>query len=720
MSRHDTPTEKHSRNPLFRLLACDLLDAFILTLSIHPELAHVKDKKDQSILHWAVKKNRTEIVELLCRFNVDINAQTRQGLTALHLAAMQGNEDIFKSLIKCGANVETTANNGNTLLYFSILGKSNLIVKMILKSKPNLNDSANKRALRRAIIDEHSEIVDLLLDYGFEINGSSHNDKKLLYAIVANGYKRILEHLLRHGTRVDLERNFLKKSLLHTAVDHKQTEIVSVLLRHGANINAKDTYGRTPLTYALNTRNFDIATLLIGSKSKIKRKTDQLIRSLDIKNKQLTEDKELEIIEFALKHNFDLNQISRKGELLLQGLIRRNRLVVIETLLGRFDLTTRVKNGLQPMHLVALESNLELMELFNQKQIDLNAPDRCGMTPLHCAISCGNTEAVKKLFKFGADINLPDCKGNTPMHAAVHRGDISMADILLQNGAKVNEKNKNGSTPLHIAVYKELVDLTNLLLHYDADPNSQDNQGYTPLHYACNQPSIAIDILLHYGANINITSKSGHSPIDVVCSDRLTIGKRSKLNSYISDFEVYFAEFDVIEPNDFDMYGYFLSTAQRRKGLHAIKTQIVKLKCANFPVSDYNRRCVAGKLQSYEAQCHKEWEQLHRTIFCKHLTYFNIMTEPMNKLAKNRTIEWIIPTSMKQQFPIYIGLIMRKVKQIRVRSMLYENARLNLQIVLPNLPQLIIDEILSYFSNYDLKVIVGMKNVVPIHFIVNH
>ena len=63
------------------------------------------DTQSQTVLHVASKSASLEIVDLLVKHKVDINANDVDGFTPLHLAAMYGNIQVVKKLVELDADV---------------------------------------------------------------------------------------------------------------------------------------------------------------------------------------------------------------------------------------------------------------------------------------------------------------------------------------------------------------------------------------------------------------------------------------------------------------------------------------------------------------------------------------------------------------------------------------------------------------------------------------
>ncbi|XP_073231780.1 ankyrin repeat domain-containing protein SOWAHC-like [Porites lutea] len=66
----------------------------------------------QTALHWAAKKGRKDVAEILLNTGMEVNTKSVRGYTALHLAVIHNHENIIISLLDCGADVEARDYSG--------------------------------------------------------------------------------------------------------------------------------------------------------------------------------------------------------------------------------------------------------------------------------------------------------------------------------------------------------------------------------------------------------------------------------------------------------------------------------------------------------------------------------------------------------------------------------------------------------------------------------
>lgn len=105
-------------------------------------------------LMWAVRNNNVEmpyetylevameIVNMLLKNGVEINAQNEEGRTALMYAVSEGSKELTEILIKNGANVNLKDINGDTALIIAIGNENEEISELLIKSGANTNDKS--------------------------------------------------------------------------------------------------------------------------------------------------------------------------------------------------------------------------------------------------------------------------------------------------------------------------------------------------------------------------------------------------------------------------------------------------------------------------------------------------------------------------------------------------------------------------------------------------
>ncbi|WP_353274418.1 ankyrin repeat domain-containing protein [Wolbachia endosymbiont (group B) of Hofmannophila pseudospretella] len=157
-----------------------------------------------------------------------------------------------------------------TLLMIAAENGHTNIVEILLKKGADVNkkDSYGPTALHLAAKNGHTNIVEILVEKGADVNVRDHHANTVLYLATNNGHEGIVEILLEKGANVNGKSSFGVVPL-HLAASSGCESVVKVLLQAEANVNAVDKNGKTPVDYA-KSKNVIKALLEAGGGSFLK------------------------------------------------------------------------------------------------------------------------------------------------------------------------------------------------------------------------------------------------------------------------------------------------------------------------------------------------------------------------------------------------------------------------------------------------------------------
>ena len=185
-------------------------------------------------IHKAVINNQLTIVDILLRKGANIEAECETfSETPICYAIRSGSTEMVETLLRNGAKIDRA--NRRTGIYpieNAILCNNKEILEILLKTKLNLNQSLFKTLLHETVFGGNVELVEMLIDYGLEVN--SHFSRT-------------------GGTLIHFAINHIQNgfSALHVAVKREQHSIIEILLKNGAKVDLRNGDNRTSLHMAI-------------------------------------------------------------------------------------------------------------------------------------------------------------------------------------------------------------------------------------------------------------------------------------------------------------------------------------------------------------------------------------------------------------------------------------------------------------------------------------
>lgn len=194
-----------------------------LESGISPNLTN---KHRWSLLHFASRYGKTEIVKLLIDYGADVNAQSETGVSSLMLAALLRHEEVVTLLLDKNANTDAKDDLGETPLMKAAISGNQVILKAILDKGGAVNQVSLKG--HTALMLAPPKITAFLLDAGAKVD-----------AVDQRGYTALM-----------------------FAVNYRQGEKVRLLLKANAHLNVRAKDNATALSIATKTNFLEAISLL--------------------------------------------------------------------------------------------------------------------------------------------------------------------------------------------------------------------------------------------------------------------------------------------------------------------------------------------------------------------------------------------------------------------------------------------------------------------------
>ena len=384
-----------------------------------------RNNYDGTVLHYAVRKNDKNIIELLLKNNAKINSKDNEGWTPLHSAVRYSNDtSVIQTLIDHGADVYMKADKGYSALHLAYYNKNDEIIPVIEKillenTDVSVKDENGITALHDAagLSKNSSWIVKYFIEKGADINAKDNSGNTPLHYAAKNDQQHSVKHMIKNGANIN-ELNNSNANALTEAVFNGSRTCMDYLLKQGAVIN-KDFELKDSIC-------FDLITIY----------------------------KNTEIIKIAFLYEPNLNAKNADGKTLLQISKEQGKDEIFEFLASPYRLQTLLRykrdneafeimksdademqildeNGKSVLHFAVRNNNLEMVNYICKEAAELiPLKDNRGRSALFDAVLYNSYDAGKKLINEGADPYVPDNQGSSAYFLAQQRNDEEWIHIL--------------------------------------------------------------------------------------------------------------------------------------------------------------------------------------------------------------------------------------------------------------------------------------------------
>ncbi|XP_074662697.1 uncharacterized protein LOC141915168 [Tubulanus polymorphus] len=509
-----------------------------------------RDKRGNTYIHLLAAVYQPNIFHILISAGVDINIQNKHGNTPLHNSALAGISFNVPLLMMAGAN--TTLRNKDGKLACDLPTKNGTWKKLYELYQPGLFEcvdnhdvhnfkqllhkwcrydaSRDGRTLRQhAASKQFHDIVGIIDSHQYTLN--------CIYGVLEHDVKKVKEALKKTSCKVNyLNEGHGKKHILQYAIDMNRHDIVSLLCTNGANVNIPISirhFFRGPLYY----------------------------EAFPLKGENISP----AITECILESGADPKAKDEKGRTALHYLVDRcdeeSNLNFIQYFLAKgVDIAARDDTGATARNIARLTGQTSVVTAIDKRLIELIRGTKLdtlwklfveGYEDFFIEYqwrdsyiyAAGNeTEEVSSFLK-----GLPDVQNDVKrIQSLITGGDKEERVIELLNNHQNAEllmkfKDRAGRCLLTLAILHgcNTSFMEMLLEKCDSVVNSKDNMNRTPLHYAYSLGEGGKDlltILKSYNADELAEDVMGKIPSDY--ADDIDFIPQEKLKVYGLQWEM--------------------------------------------------------------------------------------------------------------------------------------------------------------------------------------
>lgn len=213
--------------------------------------------ENDNALTLAARSGDMATVKYLVQKNIDINFVGADGKTALQTFAYKGMVANCRYLLDNDANPNKPGAYNQTPIFDAVINNRTDIVDLLTSYGANL-DAKNKEGNTPLMIacqnSQRQESLLRLLNYGADIEQQNRKGEKALHVAIKSGNRHFVDILLKRDCNLDC-KDLNGTSALMMAAKYGQKETLRVLLTKGADLTATDNNGKTALDYAKTFNN---------------------------------------------------------------------------------------------------------------------------------------------------------------------------------------------------------------------------------------------------------------------------------------------------------------------------------------------------------------------------------------------------------------------------------------------------------------------------------
>jgi ankyrin repeat protein len=407
-------------------------------------------------LHWAVLHDADELVGALLDAGADPGIANRYGITPLYLAAQNGSAAAIERLLQTGADPNEVGTEGETVLMTVARSGSVSAARALLEAGADV--TARERwhgqtALMWAAGYGHPDLIDLLVDYGADINAASN-----------------VEEWERQVTAEPRAKWLPPGGMtpLLFAAREGCLDCIPVLVELGADVDQTTPDGISAVVSALINGHYDVAAALVradidpnlvdytGRGGLYAAADFNTMPSSNRPAPYVTQNEftALDVGRMLIERGADVN-----AQLVRQSPYRAKLDRGNDTVLG---------GGSTALMRAAKAGDLPFMQMLIDAgaQVEFRT-ERGGVDALLLAAGVGTTEqdttgrfktqvqaiaAIDLLIQSGADISSVDARGRNAAHGAAMQGYNDVLRHLASLGVDLTLEDNNGHTPLDTAL----------------------------------------------------------------------------------------------------------------------------------------------------------------------------------------------------------------------------------------------------------------------------
>lgn len=422
----------------------------------------------ESPLQLAIHCRLESVVDALCTRGVSLSAPNNKGDCPLWCSLESEQENIASVLVKHGVDTDCWSPGPDgclqTLLHRAIDENNELAAVFLIKSgcdldsprQSGLDGPTEMSATRESPLHlccqwGLTKVLQTLIEHGANVNSLDCDNKTPLHVAILNQHEEIIAILLKHPT-IDLKvRDKAGNTPFASALtvrNHKAAEKILDRLPNAAE--QMDSRGRNFLHLAIMKDDLESVLFLLSIQVDVNSRVHDVNQVTPLILSAASENEML--IRNLILAGARLNERDATQKTALHVAAERGRLGAVQALIQNgCDYDIQDADGNNALHIAMRESMMPVVkELLTESRINAEHLNVKGRNPLHELSRCGRDNLAASICELFIEcmpnypINHPDLQGNTPLLLAYMRGETQLCRVLVKSAACLGAENKDG------------------------------------------------------------------------------------------------------------------------------------------------------------------------------------------------------------------------------------------------------------------------------------
>ncbi|WP_147677670.1 ankyrin repeat domain-containing protein [Algibacter pacificus] len=486
---------------------------------------------------------------LLLVFSLQITAQDANLLHDKKFWSSKPSLETIKQTIEAGNSPTALTSSGFDAVTSAIFSKADFeIVKHLLSFKENeVNKLTHdgRTYLFWASYSGNLELVNYLLENGARVDiiddkGSS----PLIFAAAAGETNtKIYDALIAKGANVKTETSKDGANALLLLIPKVSNfDIVDYFETKGVSLKSKDHYGNGVFNYTAKSGNIDMLKKLVAKGIEYNTTNKKGGNAFIFASQGgRGHSNGMDVFNYLESLGINPNVTTTEGVNPLLNVVSSTKDInIIDYFIGKgIDVNQADKKGNTPFMKAAQSNSLDIVKHLAKHNKNINLKNKDGQSALTLAVERNKPEVIEYLLANNADATIIDAKGNNLAYYLVNAfsrrnkaGFYEKAELLKAHNVNFSSKQADNNTLYHIAIEKLDLDLLKFLEPSKIDINARNNDGLSVLHIAAmkSKDTTILKYLIAQGADKKALTEFDESVFDLAQENELLKASGSDIN----------------------------------------------------------------------------------------------------------------------------------------------------------------------------------------------